>query len=108
MRPMAATASVAMPPPPSADLRASSASELACWAFSALCLIVVESWRIAEAISSRLATCSSVRDDRSWEPPASCCVAERIASTPLAVCPTVSASFTAVLLQSSLSRARSP
>ena len=65
---MASTASAATWPLPSAAERASSASWLACCALPAFSFTVTESWRMAAAISSRLATCSSVRADRSVAP----------------------------------------
>ncbi|MCW0461631.1 hypothetical protein NB717_002699 [Xanthomonas sacchari] len=95
-------------PPCEATAAAPVASWLAWRACSAFCLTVEVSSSIEAAVSSRLAACCSVRRDRSSLPAASSVVAPWMLRAAVWMRPTMSASWSAVVLASSRIRANTP
>ena len=80
-------------PPLTATPEAAIASWLACFALSAFCFTVDESWSILEAVFSKLAAWSSVRRDRSALP---CAISLAAVLIDSADCLTVTIGFTII------------
>ncbi len=76
-------------PPLSATPEAAIASSLACWALLALCLTVLVSSSIDDAVSSSALAWRSVRADRSRLPVAISLEAVVMVSVPVRTCPTM-------------------
>ena len=90
MEAMVTTTLFTTSPPFIATSRAPIPNWLACLAFSALCFTVEDSSSIEEAVSSRLAACSSVRCERSLLPVAISLAAMVMESTLDRTLPTIS------------------